>query len=177
MKLSIKISQIDMTWLGNLLLVVDINGYVHLFKLPPQIESSTPLTVPYATTMLEYCMVTGLDWLDLLLVVRSNMLDPLCEKLTESFNRQPPAVQQFFYVHYLCIKISLYRWVMLKHNLEGSFWKCEAFRLSFQGQSKVNDLTQLLMLHSISTAFKSLLRPSEMSSHDKSPADSLTSEC
>jgi len=31
------------------------------------------------------------------------------------------------------------------------------------------------MLHSISTAFKSLLRPSEMSSHDKSPADSLAS--
>lgn len=29
------------------------------------------------------------------------------------------------------------------------------------------------MLHSISTAFKSLLRPSEISSHDKSPADSL----
>jgi mediator of RNA polymerase II transcription subunit 16 len=29
------------------------------------------------------------------------------------------------------------------------------------------------MLHSISTSFKSLLRPSEVSSHDKSPADSL----
>lgn len=50
------------------------------------------------------------------------------------------------------------------------------FSLSPQGQSKINDLTQLLMLHSISTAFKSLLRPSEMSSHDKSPADSLASE-
>lgn len=47
------------------------------------------------------------------------------------------------------------------------------FRLSAQGQNKAHDLTQFMMLHSISTAFKSLLRPSEVSSHDKSPADSL----
>ncbi|KAF5274831.1 hypothetical protein FQR65_LT00414 [Abscondita terminalis] len=155
-KLNVKISQIDMTWLGNLLLVIDTHGYLHMFKLPPQVDSSTPLSVPYATTMLEYCLVTGLDWFDLLLAVRPGMLDPLCERLTESFNRQSSAIQQFFYVQYLCIKISLYR-------------------LTSQGQNKVNDLTQLLMLHSISTAFKSLLRPSEMSSHDKSPADSLAS--
>lgn len=32
------------------------------------------------------------------------------------------------------------------------------------------------MLHSISTAFKSLLRPSEMNSHEKTPADSLASK-
>ncbi|KAF5301612.1 hypothetical protein FQA39_LY10659 [Lamprigera yunnana] len=153
-KLNVRISHIDMTWLGNLLLIIDTHGCLHLFKLPPQVDSSTPLSVPYATTVLEYCLVTGLDWFDLLLAIRPGMLDPLCERLTESFNRQSMGIQQFFYVQYLCIKTSLYR-------------------LTSQGQNKVNDLTQLLMLHSISTAFKSLLRPSEMSSHDKSPADSL----
>lgn len=151
------ILNIDMSWLGNVLLVIDIDNYLHLFKLPPQMESSTLLSVPYATTMLEYCLVTGLDWLDLLLVLRPGMLDALCERLSESFNRQTPAVQQFYYVPYLCIKTSLYR-------------------LSSQGQSKANDLTHFLMLHSIATAFKSLLRPSEISSHDKSPADSLSSK-
>lgn len=156
-KLITRISHIDMSWLGNVLLIIDTDSYLHLFKLPPQIESSTPLTVPYATTILEYCLMTGLDWLDLLLVLRPGMLDALCERLTESFNRQAPAVQQFFYVQYLCIKTSLYR-------------------LSAQGQSKANDLNNFLMLHSIATAFKSLLRPSEMSSHEKSPADSLTSK-
>lgn len=98
-----------MSWLGNLLLVTDTDGHLHLFKLPPQIESSSPLTVPYATTLLEYCLVTGLDWLDLLLAVKIGMLDPLCERFTESFNRQSTAIQQFYYVQYLCIKISLYR--------------------------------------------------------------------
>jgi mediator of RNA polymerase II transcription subunit 16 len=153
-KTSIKISNIDMSWLGNILMVIDSDDSLHMFKLPPQIDSSAPLSVPYCTTILEYCMMSGFDWLDLLLVLRPGMLDALCDRLTESFNRQPSSVQQFFFVQHLCMKISL----------------C---RLSAQGQSKANDLTQFMMLHSISTSFKSLLRPSEVSSHDKSPADSL----
>lgn len=108
-KVNTKILNIDMSWLGNILLVVDSDDSLHLFKLPPQIESSAPLSVPYCTTILEYCLVSGLDWLDLLLVLRSGMLDALCDRLTESFNRQPASVQQFFYVQYLCIKTSLYR--------------------------------------------------------------------
>lgn len=103
------ILHIDMSWLGNVLLVIDIDSYLHLFKLPPQIDSSIPLSVPYATTILEYCLITGLDWLDLLLVLRSGMLDALCDRLSESFNKQSTAVQQFFFERYLCIKTSLYR--------------------------------------------------------------------
>ncbi|XP_017783710.1 PREDICTED: mediator of RNA polymerase II transcription subunit 16 isoform X2 [Nicrophorus vespilloides] len=146
-----RIHTIDMSWLGNVLIVIDADSYIHVFKLPPQIESSTPLSVPYATTMLEYCLMTGLDWLDLLLVLRSGMLDPLCDRFTESFNRQPSSIQQYYYIKYMCIKASLYR-------------------LSLQGQSKANDLIQYLMLHSIATSFKSLLRPSEQCS----PGDSLS---
>ncbi|XP_060526788.1 mediator of RNA polymerase II transcription subunit 16 isoform X2 [Cylas formicarius] len=151
---SAKICSIDTSWLGNVLLVVDSDDGLHLFKLPPQIESSATLSVPYCTTILEYCLICGLDCLDLLLIVRPSMLEAISERLIESFNRQTAPVQQFFYLQYLCIKTSLYR-------------------LSANGQSRANDLTHFLMLHSISTAFKSLLRPSEMNSHEKSPADSL----
>ncbi|XP_008483795.1 mediator of RNA polymerase II transcription subunit 16-like [Diaphorina citri] len=41
------------------------------------------------------------------------------------------------------------------------------------GNSKSIDLTYLSMLNSISTAFKSLLRPSDLASPDKGPAESL----
>ncbi|KAL1502214.1 hypothetical protein ABEB36_007389 [Hypothenemus hampei] len=153
-KLSTKIASIDLSWLGNILLIMDSDDNLHLFKLPPQIESS-PLNVPYCTTVLEYCLIGGYDWLDLMLVLRPNMIDPVCDRLTESFNRQPGFVQQFFYVQLICIKTSLYR-------------------LSANCQSKANDLSTFLMLHSISRAFKSLLRPSEMNSPEKSPADSLS---
>jgi mediator of RNA polymerase II transcription subunit 16 len=50
---------------------------------------------------------------------------------------------------------------------------CPGYRLTVNGQSKAADLTSLLMLHSVATAFKSLLRPSDLSSHDKGPAESL----
>lgn len=42
------------------------------------------------------------------------------------------------------------------------------------GQNKATDLSSLLMLHSVATAFKSLLRPSDLISHDKGPAETLT---
>lgn len=108
-KINTKISHTDVSWLGNVLLIVDSDDSLHLFKLPPQIESSAPLSVPYCTTILEYCLVSGMDWLDLLLVLRPGMLDALCDRLTESFNRQPPFVQQFYFIQYLCMKSSLYR--------------------------------------------------------------------
>ncbi|XP_066249604.1 mediator of RNA polymerase II transcription subunit 16 [Euwallacea similis] len=155
-KLCTKIASIALSWLGNVLLIMDTDDNLHLFKLPPQIESAA-LSVPYCTTVLEYCLIGGFDWLDVMLVLRPNMIEAVCDRLTESFNRQPGFVQQFFYVQLLCMKTSLYR-------------------LSANGQSKANDLSSYLMLHSISRAFKSLLRPSEMSSHDKSPADSLSTE-
>jgi len=41
------------------------------------------------------------------------------------------------------------------------------------GQNKAADLSSLLMIHSVATAFKSLLRPSDLISHDKGPAESL----
>jgi len=68
-----------------------------------------PMTVPYACTLLEYCLVTGLDWWDLLVSLRPSMMDTVCERFTESFNRQPQQIQQFHYVQFLNIKTSLYR--------------------------------------------------------------------
>lgn len=41
------------------------------------------------------------------------------------------------------------------------------------GQNKAADLSSLLMIHSVATAFKSLLRPSDLISYDKGPAESL----
>lgn len=41
------------------------------------------------------------------------------------------------------------------------------------GQNKAADLSSLFMIHSIATAFKSLLRPSDLTFHDKVPAERL----
>jgi hypothetical protein len=85
-----------------------------IFPLLPRIRwlvafTGGPMTVPYACTLLEYCLVTGLDWWDLLVSLRPSMMDTVCERFTESFNRQLQHVQQFHYVQFLNIKTSLYR--------------------------------------------------------------------
>jgi hypothetical protein len=76
-----------------------------------RLSSGGPLTVPYAVTLLEYCLMSGMDWWDVLLALRPSMLDAVCERFSESFLRQPAAMQQFHYSQYLCIKTSLYRLV------------------------------------------------------------------
>ncbi|XP_067002981.2 mediator of RNA polymerase II transcription subunit 16 isoform X2 [Anabrus simplex] len=153
-KLSIRISHMDMSWLGCVLLATDTLGQLYLYRLLALSESGGSMTVPHVTTLLEYCLVTGLDWWDLLVSLRPAMIDTVCERFTDNFNHQMPAVQQFHYVQFLNMKTSLYR-------------------LTVNGQSKAADLSSLLMLHSVATAFKSLLRPSDLTSHDKGPAESL----
>lgn len=44
--------------------------------------------------LLEYCMVTGYDWWDILLHVQPNMVQNLVEKLHEEYMRQNAALQQ-----------------------------------------------------------------------------------
>ncbi|XP_012243503.1 mediator of RNA polymerase II transcription subunit 16 isoform X1 [Bombus vosnesenskii] len=149
---SVSITNIDLSWLGCVLLACDTRGNLYAYKLLP--DGGPSLTLSYACTLLEYCLVTGLDWLDILLCLRSSMIEPLCERLDVSFNRQLQPIQQYHYIQFLCIKISLYRMLV-------------------SGQSKAADLSSLLMIHSVATAFKSLLRPSDLISHDKGPAESL----
>ncbi|XP_069692533.1 mediator of RNA polymerase II transcription subunit 16 [Periplaneta americana] len=153
-RVNLRVAHLDMSWLGCVLVAADTHGQLYLYRLLPISEPGGPMTVPYACTLLEYCLVTGLDWWDLLVSLRPSMMDTVCDRFTESFNRQLPHVQQFHYVQFLNIKTSLYR------QRDGT-------------QSKAADLTSLLMLHSVATAFKSLLRPSDLSSHDKGPAESL----
>ncbi|XP_054283899.1 mediator of RNA polymerase II transcription subunit 16-like [Macrosteles quadrilineatus] len=153
-KLTIDIASIDLTWLGGALVMADTQGQLYMYRLHPIGEAGQGVSAIYAATLLEYCLVTGLDWWDVLVALRPTMVDAVCDRVTEGFSRQPSTTQQYHYVSHLSLRAALYR-------------------LSPSGQSRAADLTALLMLHSVSTAFKTLLRPSDLSSHDKGPADSL----
>ncbi|XP_014225310.1 mediator of RNA polymerase II transcription subunit 16 [Trichogramma pretiosum] len=150
-KSSSSIACIDMSWLGCAFAIINTSGTIHLYKLFPEI---TQMTLNHACTLLEYSMITGIDWLDLILCIKTG-IESLADRFEASFNRQPIQVQQYYYLQFLCIKSSLYR--MLTN-----------------GQGKAADLSALNMVHSVATAFKSLLRPSD-SFHDKFPSERLTS--
>lgn len=155
-KLGLKIGAIDVTHLGHLFVTLDTFGqlYVYRCNFMCQDQLGTPALIVQTVNLLEYCLVTGLDSLDILLTLKTQILENVLERLTENFHRQPPNVQQYYYVNFLTMKIALYR-------------------LSISGQQKAHDLSNLLILHSILIAFKSLLRPSDLTSHDKGPAENL----
>lgn len=52
------------------------------------------LALQHLLFLLEYCMVTGYDWWDILLHVQPGMVQSLVEKLHEEYMRQKPALQQ-----------------------------------------------------------------------------------
>ncbi|CAB0013395.1 unnamed protein product, partial [Nesidiocoris tenuis] len=153
-RLSTKITHMDLTWMGCVLALVDSHGQLYIFKIPPILEPGVLMTVNIASALLEYCLVTGTDNWDILVSIQSTIVDAIADRIIENYNRQPPSAQQFYYASYLKLRMAL-------------------ARLTANGQNKAADLTALLMLHSVSTAFTSLLRPSEFSNHDKGPAESL----
>lgn len=52
------------------------------------------LALRHLLFLLEYCMVTGYDWWDILLHVQPGMVQSLVERLHEEYTRQNAALQQ-----------------------------------------------------------------------------------
>lgn len=106
--------------------------------------------------LIELSMIGGLDPWDVMMCLRQNQIESITDRLSETFARQPPAVQTHYNARILVIKSAIYR-------------------LACGGTARTNDQTTLLTLHLVSGALKALLRPGDLSSLDKGPAESLSS--
>ncbi|KAH8277986.1 hypothetical protein KR018_012196 [Drosophila ironensis] len=131
----------DLTPSSQILLIFDSHAQLHAMQTPLLKQSAPGLL------LLEYCIVTGCDASDVLLLNLGN-LEALVEKLTDNFTRQPSYVRHFYYANFLALKSNLCR-------------------------VQQQDFDNLIILHAISTTFKSLLRPSDLGCQDKGPADNL----
>lgn len=153
-----QIAAVDVTWMGQMMIQVDTKGQIYAHRLNfTNIDHHSTGTLSmehHVLQLLEYCLVTGYDYIDILLNVKFQYLDKLVDLLSDNFYRQPSSVQQYYYVNFITMKTNLYR-------------------LLIPGQAKAHDLTNLLMLHSILITFKSILRPSDLTCRDKGPAESL----
>ncbi|XP_072937631.1 mediator of RNA polymerase II transcription subunit 16 [Epargyreus clarus] len=103
------VSCVEMSTFGGLLVAVDTHSQLHVYKLPqPWAENiPTPLSVQHATLLLEYAMVSGYDYLDILMTIKPNIVEALYERFTETFQRQPQTFQQYYFHHWLKIRIAL----------------------------------------------------------------------
>lgn len=150
-KISSRMSACDISHMGHMLIATDSIGQASCYRIN---FDHIMNNLVHAMNLLEFCMISGLDTLDSMLLMKPQMIDTIVDKLTDNFNRQPNHVTQFYYLKFLTMKINLYR-------------------MSSFGQSKAHDLICLLNLISISTAFKSLLRPADLMTTKNGPAENL----
>ena len=148
------ISSLSFTASSNCLVVTDSLGQLYLYSLSPLSDPGGPSQPPYTLTCLELAVVSGKDWWDTVLAADPLRLEAVCEKFCQSFARQPPGQQQYFYSRFMAIKSTLHR-------------------VNPPSQYRAADTNALLMLRSIAGAFKNLLKTSDTSFSDTDPGDKL----
>ncbi|XP_045772509.1 mediator of RNA polymerase II transcription subunit 16 [Maniola jurtina] len=99
---------VEMSALGGVVVAVDTHSQLHVYKLhQPAPDIPTPLSVQHVTSLLEYSLVSGYDCLDVLMTLKTNIVEAVYERLTESFQRQPPSFQQYYFHSWLKLRIAL----------------------------------------------------------------------
>lgn len=155
-KLSV-IRDIQLTWSNCAMVAIDAYSQLHFFRLSPIIEPCTPMTLNYAQLMLEYSLISGNDYWDILINIKPNFVETLCDRITENFiNRQPPSIQQKWMDNVLQLKAALYRCVNSSNN-----------------SCKSGDFYSMKMLNAISETIKRLIRAREYQEND-GPAEKLS---
>ncbi|KAM4050073.1 mediator of RNA polymerase II transcription subunit 16 [Anomaloglossus baeobatrachus] len=151
---------LQMSWTSLALVGLDTQGKLSMLRVSPSMGHALDMTTSlrHLLFLLEYCMVTGYDWWDILLHVQPSMVHNLVEKLHEEYTKQNAALQQVLSTRILSMKASL----------------C---KLSPSTITRVCDYHAKLFLISISCTLKSLLRPHVLNTPDKSPGDRLTEIC
>ncbi|XP_059062479.1 mediator of RNA polymerase II transcription subunit 16 [Achroia grisella] len=120
------VSSVQVSVLGGVAICLDSLAQLHVYRLPqPWSDMPSPMSLQQATSLLEYAMVAGYDYLDILLTLKSNMMETVYERLTESFQRYPQHFQQYYYHSWLKVRTALCRSV--------AGWQCGAAWLASAG--------------------------------------------
>ncbi|XP_053491383.1 mediator of RNA polymerase II transcription subunit 16 [Ictalurus furcatus] len=151
---------LQFSWTSLALVGVDNHGKLHMIRMSPSMGQMLDMNIllRHLLFLLEYCMVTGYDWWDVLLHVQHSMVHNLVEKLHEEYMRQNQALQQVLSTRIVAVKASL----------------C---KLSLATAARACDFYAKLLLIAISSTLKSLLRPHVLNTPDKSPGDRLAEIC
>ncbi|XP_050978732.1 mediator of RNA polymerase II transcription subunit 16 isoform X1 [Labeo rohita] len=151
---------LQFSWTSLALVGVDNHGKLHMLRVSPSMGQMLDIntSLRHLLFLLEYCMVTGYDWWDVLLHAQPSMVHNLLEKLHEEYMRQNQALQQVLSTRIVAVKASL----------------C---KLSSATAARACDFHAKLLLIAISSTLKSLLRPHVLNTPDKSPGDRLSEIC
>ncbi|KAG8519206.1 Mediator of RNA polymerase II transcription subunit 16, partial [Galemys pyrenaicus] len=194
----------QLSWTSLALVGIDNHGKLSMLRISPSMGHAldVSLALRHLLFLLEYCMVTGYDWWDILLHVQPAMVQSLVEKLHEEYTRQNAALQQVGLrggpearVRGPACCAPVLRalpcgWVP-PHSAPSPpgrsppqvlstrilAMKASLCKLSPCTVTRVCDYHAKLFLIAISSTLKSLLRPHFLNTPDKSPGDRLTEIC
>ncbi|XP_059494432.1 mediator of RNA polymerase II transcription subunit 16 isoform X2 [Stegostoma tigrinum] len=157
---SVHFKALQLSWTSLALVGIDNHGKLSMLRISPSMGHTLDMntSLRHLLFLLEYCMVTGYDWWDILLHVQPNMVQNLVEKLHEEYTRQNQALQQVLSTRIIAMKASL----------------C---KLSTNTLARACDFHAKLLLIAIGSTLKSLLRPHLLNTPDKSPGERLTEIC
>ncbi|XP_041059988.1 mediator of RNA polymerase II transcription subunit 16 isoform X1 [Carcharodon carcharias] len=157
---SVHFKALQLSWTSLALVGIDNHGKLSMLRISPSMGHTLDMntSLRHLLFLLEYCMVTGYDWWDILLHVQPNMVQNLVEKLHEEYTRQNQALQQVLSTRIVAMKASL----------------C---KLSTNTLARACDFHAKLLLIAIGSTLKSLLRPHLLNTPDKSPGERLTEIC
>ncbi|KAJ8298331.1 hypothetical protein KUTeg_024862 [Tegillarca granosa] len=134
------------------------DGKIFVLKVYNGRDGNVPLNILYICLLLEYCMVAGYDFWDVLMSVKQGMIETLSQRLTDNYYKQNPPMQEVTGMRILSLKMALYCISTVSHQ-------------------KAVDFHARLVLQAVIGVFRSLLRPKSVSIQDKSPAEKLTLLC
>jgi mediator of RNA polymerase II transcription subunit 16 len=117
------------------------------------------LSIP-PQTLLEYCLLSGNDWWDVQICLKASSIDSCFESLYSTFLKQTASYQAKVFIRLQEMKGSLYRCI-------------PATSSSSPGQVKAGDAHATIMLYSVATFLKSLLRARD-NQEKEGPAENLS---
>ncbi|CAG9133620.1 unnamed protein product [Plutella xylostella] len=128
------ISCVDISRLGGAVLAIDSRAQLHVFKLLLHSDCHTnPLSLQQTSNLLEYSIVSGIDCMDVLITLKPPALEALYDRLTETFQRQPPAFQQYYYQSWLKLRCTLLRLIPSQQASASALTSYHALQLVWAG--------------------------------------------
>lgn len=146
------------TFTGCSLVGLDQYSCLYVMKTVNTRDPVTQVPPAYMVAMLEYSLLFKYDWWDILAALKPGMLETVVQRLSDHFSQQPMATRELLYSRFMALK----SWLL---------------RSSQVGQQRAADCHSRLLLHSVATLLKALLRPKVMGAQDMSPAEKLTTVC
>ncbi len=90
------IRSLSFTATGNALVAVDATGQIYAYCVSPISDPGGSHTPAFLSTMLEYCLVSGIDSWDVTACARAGHIEAVCERLEENFAKQSTNVKEYY---------------------------------------------------------------------------------